>query len=143
MLEHMCKSDAKVLVPLPFTTDSMDYLFWQAQAGCIYYQLASLKTHSISLHVNRYNNGSQNLGHHAGSVPAAVDKLLSMHFSLLINSTIQSWQQGRHATLSHWLVVLKLRLYLKHEIGSGEVNGTSCATGRLQSNDFEVSQVYS
>ena len=64
-----------------------------------------------------------------------------MHFSLLINSTIQSWQQGRHATSSHWLVVLKFRLYLKHEIGSGEVNGTSCATARLQSNDLEVIQV--
>ncbi len=45
--------------------------------------------------------------------------------------------------LRHWLVVPQLGLYLKHEIGSGEVNGTSCATRRLQSNDFEVIQVYS
>ena len=66
-----------------------------------------------------------------------------MHFSLLMNSIIQSWQQDRHATLNHCLVVPQLELYLKHEIGFGEVGGTSCATRRLQSNDFEVIQVYS
>ncbi len=88
-------------------------------------------------------NASQYLGHHAGSHPAAFDKLLSMHVPLLMNGTIRLWQQDRHATLNHWLVVPQLGLYLKHEIGYGEVDGTSCATRRLQTNHFEVIQVCS
>lgn len=60
-----------------------------------------------------------------------------------MNSTVCSWQQDRHATSKHWLIVPQLGLYLEHEIGFGEVDGTSCATRRLQSNDFEIIQVYS
>ncbi len=138
MSEHMRKSDTEVLHLLPFTADSME---WQARKGCVYYHLASPEPNSISVHVNSSNNRSQNLGHHAASVPAAVDKLLSTQISLVMKSTMRSWQQDRHATLNR--CVPQLGLHLKHEIGSGEVNGTSCATGRLQSNDFEVSQVYS
>lgn len=49
----------------------------------------------------------------------------------------------RQACYTEPLVVPQLGFYLKHEIGYGEVDGTSCATRRLQSNDFEVIQVYS